>query len=244
MSIDQPIPQDDLDRLIAGTHWAPHAVLGPHATTIDGRPGFAIRAWLPQIKDVAAVSDSILRPMTRLHEEGLYEALFPDTTLAPSYKLRVTGHTGTVVDIHDPYAFPPLLTDFELHLFTEGTLYKAYNSFGAHVRTVQGIPGVHFVLWAPNAARVSVIGDFNGWNGLCHPMASRGPTGLWELFMPDLPESTLYKYEIRSREHDMLLRKADPYAVASELRPRTASIVHDLSGYTWHDGTWKAAITE
>jgi 1,4-alpha-glucan branching enzyme len=244
MSIDLPIQQDDLDRLIAGTHWAPHAVLGPHATTIDGRSGFVIRAWLPQIKDIEVVSDSIRWRMTRICEEGLYEALLPNTPLAPSYTLRLTRHDGTVTEIHDPYAFPPLLTDFDLHLFTEGTLYKAYNSFGAHIRTVQGVPGVHFVLWAPNAARVSVIGDFNGWNGLCHPMASRGSTGLWELFMPDLPEGTLYKYEIRSREDNVLLRKADPYAVASEVRPRTASIVHDLSSYTWHDGTWMAARSE
>lgn len=244
MSLDLTIQQDDLDRLITGTHWAPHTVLGPHPTTIDGRPGFAIRAWLPQIKDVEAVSDSILKPMTRIREEGLYETLFPETTLAPSYKLRVTGLNGTVADIHDPYAFPPLLTDFELHLFTEGTLYKAYNSFGAHLRTVEGICGVHFVVWAPNAARVSIIGDFNAWNGLCHPMTSRGPTGLWELFMPDLPEGTLYKFEIRARERHDLLRKADPYAVASELRPRTASVVRDLSTYTWHDDTWMAARSE
>ncbi len=244
MSIDLPVPQDDLDRLIAGTHWAPHTVLGPHATTIDGRPGFTIRAWLPQIKDVEAVSDSLLLPMTRLHEEGLYEALLPDTTLAPSYKLHVTHHNGTIADIHDPYAFPPLLTDFELHLFTEGTLYKAYNSFGAHLRTVEGVCGVHFVVWAPNAARVSIIGDFNGWNGRCHPMMSRGPTGLWELFMPGLPEGTLYKYEIRSREDNVLLRKADPYAVASEVRPRTASIVHDVSSYSWHDSLWMAARSQ
>jgi 1,4-alpha-glucan branching enzyme len=151
---------------------------------------------------------------------------------------------GTVADIHDPYAFPPLLTDFDLHLFAEGTLYKAYDSFGAHVRTVQGVSGVHFVLWAPNAARVSVIGDFNDWNGLCHPMTSRGSTGLWELFIPDLPEGTLYKYEIRSRERDELLSKADPYAFASERRPRTASVVHDLSAYTWHDDAWMRARSE
>ncbi|THJ18069.1 MAG: 1,4-alpha-glucan branching protein GlgB [Nitrospira sp. CG24B] len=244
MPSDLTLQQDNLDRLIAGTHWAPHSILGPHATTIDGRPGFAIRAWLPQIKDVEVVSDSILWRMTRIREEGLYEALLPDTPLAPSYTLRLTRHDGTVAEIHDPYAFPPLLTDFDLHLFTEGTLYKAYNSFGAHIRTVQGVPGVHFVLWAPNATRVSVIGDFNGWNGLCHPMASRGSTGLWELFLPDLPEGTLYKYEIRSREDNVLLRKADPYAVASEVRPRTASIVHDLSSYTWHDGRWMAARSE
>ena len=244
MSLDLPIQQDDLDRLMAGTHWAPHSVLGPHATTIDGHPGLVIRAWLPDVKDVAATFDSSLQRMTRIHEEGLYEVRVPGTTLAPSYKLRVTRLDGTVAEIHDPYAFPPLLTDFDLHLFAEGTLYKAYESFGAHIRTVEGVCGVHFVVWAPNAARVSLIGDFNGWNGLRHPMASRGSAGLWELFIPDLPEGTLYKYEIRSREHGDLLRKADPYAVASELRPRTASVVCDLSTYAWDDGAWMSARAE
>ena len=100
------------------------------------------------------------------------------------------------------------------------------------------------MVWAPNAARVSLIGDFNGWNGLRHPMASRGSPGLWELFIPDLPEGTLYKYEIRSREHGDLLSKADPYAVASELRPRTASVVCDLSTYAWDDGAWMSARAE
>ncbi|OQW35899.1 MAG: 1,4-alpha-glucan branching enzyme [Nitrospira sp. SG-bin1] len=241
MPLEPTLQQDDLDRLIAGTHWAPHSILGPHASMIDSRPFLSVRAWLPHIKDVEVVFDSSLWPMSRLHEEGLYEALLPEITQAPSYKLRVTYQDGTVADIHDPYAFPPLLKDFDLHLFAEGTLYKAYETFGAHIRTVSGVSGVHFVVWAPNASRVSVIGDFNGWNGLRHPLTSRGSTGLWELFIPDLPEGTLYKYEIRSREHGDVLRKADPYAFASELRPRTASIVRDVSAYTWHDETWMAA---
>jgi 1,4-alpha-glucan branching enzyme len=244
MPLELTIQQDDLDRLIAGTHWSPHSILGPHATTIDGRPFLVIRAWLPQIKDIEAISDSSLWRMTRIHEEGLYEALLTDTTQTPFYKLRITRHDDTVAEIHDPYAFPPLLTDYELHLFAEGTLYKAYDSFGAHIRTIEGVCGVHFVVWAPNAVRVSIIGDFNGWNGLCHPMTSRGSTGLWELFIPDLQEGTLYKYEIRSREHTAPLLKADPYAVASELRPRTASIVRDLSTYTWGDGAWMSARSE
>jgi 1,4-alpha-glucan branching enzyme len=179
--------------------------------------------------------------MTRLHDAGLFEAIAPEATPIPSYRLRVTQHDGTIVEFHDPYAFPPLLTEFELHLFAEGTFYKAYDRLGAHIRTVEGISGVHFAVWAPNAERVSVVGDFNRWDGRCHPMSSRGATGLWELFIPDLPEGTLYKYEILSREGGALLAKADPYAHAGELRPRTASIVCDLSHYAWHDQTWMAA---
>jgi 1,4-alpha-glucan branching enzyme len=236
--------QEDLDRLIEGTHWNPRAILGPHRGTIGGQPCVLIRAWLPY----AARADVLpadpagsLVPMTRRHDAGLFEAIAPESTPIPTYRLRVTEQDGTVVELHDPYAFPPILTDLELHLFTEGTFYKAYDRMGAHIHTVEGITGVHFAVWAPNAERVSVVGGFNRWDGRCHPMSSLGATGLWELFIPDLPEGTLYKYEIRTRERGALLVKADPYAHAGELRPRTASVVCDLSRYTWHDQTWMAA---
>jgi len=236
--------QEDLDRLLAGTHWNPRAILGPHRGMIGGRPSLMIRVWLPYAARVDVLPEDPagpLVPMTRLHDAGLFEAIAPGATPIPSYRLRVTQHDGTVVELHDPYAFPPLLTEFELHLFAEGTWYKAYDRMGAHIRTAEGITGVHFAVWAPNAERVSVVGDFNRWDGRCHPMSSRGATGLWELFIPDLPEGTLYKYEIRSQERGSLLVKADPYAQAAELRPRTASIVRDLSRYSWHDDTWMAA---
>ena len=236
--------QEDLDRLITGTQWNPRAILGPHRGTIDGKSCLIIRAWLPYARLVDLLPEDPaepLVPMTRLHDAGLFEAIAPEPTPTSSYRLRVTQHDGTVTELHDPYAFPPLLTEFELHLFAEGTFYKAYDCLGAHLRTVEGITGVHFAVWAPNAERVSVVGDFNRWDGRCHPMTSRGATGLWELFIPDLPEGTLYKYEIRSQERGALLVKADPYAQAGELRPRTASVVRDLSRYAWHDQTWMAA---
>jgi 1,4-alpha-glucan branching enzyme len=238
---------EDLEHLIAGTHWNPRALLGPHPGMVDGKPCLIIRAWLPyaaQVDVMPKTPSGSLLPMTRLHEAGLFEVGLPPGTEVPLYRLKVTHHDGTIVETHDPYAFPPLLTDFDLHLFAEGTFYKAYEKLGAHVRSVDRITGVHFVLWAPNAVRVSVVGDFNRWNGRCHPMTNRGATGLWELFIPDLPEFTLYKYEIRSRHHDALLVKADPYARASELRPRTASVVRDLTCYTWHDQTWTTARAE
>ncbi len=179
--------------------------------------------------------------MTRLHEAGLFEAIVPGPLGTSPYRLQITNHAGQVSERHDPYAFPPLLTDFELHLFAEGTFFKAYETMGAHLRTVHGIAGVHFVVWAPSAARVSVVGDFNEWDGRRHPMTNRGSTGLWELFIPELIDGTLYKYEIRSRHLDAPLLKADPYAFASELRPKTASIVRDLSSYRWKDEPWMTA---
>lgn len=251
--------QDDLERLITGTHWDPRAILGPHVATIDQVPCLIIRAWLPYavtaevVLESSASEDAVSptatepassRQMTLVHEAGLFETLIPQEIQALSYRLRITQEDGTTTETHDPYAFPLLVTDFELHLFAEGKFYKAYERFGAHIRTVEDVPGVHFVVWAPNATRVSVIGDFNRWDGRCHPMINRGGTGLWELFIPDLPEGSLYKYEIRSRHHHILLMKADPYAFGSELRPRTASVVRDLSRYTWHDETWLAARSE
>ena len=135
--------QEDLDRLIAGTHWNPRAILGPHCSTIGGKPSVIIRAWLPYAARADVRSDDpagLLVPMTRLHDAGLFEAIVPAQTTIPSYRLSITQHDGTIVEFHDPYAFPPLLTEFELHLFAEGTLYKAYDRMGAHLRTVEGIP--------------------------------------------------------------------------------------------------------
>jgi 1,4-alpha-glucan branching enzyme len=239
MTTSTALKQDDLERLISGTHWNPRAILGPHPTS----QGLTIRTWLPFAESVEIVPAGQTTPVPakRIHEAGLFEAILPQQKHAQHYKIRARTADGTITEGHDPYAIPPLLTDFELHLFSEGTFYRAYESLGAHVRTAEGITGVHFVVWAPNAARVSVVGEFNRWDGRCHPMTNRGATGLWELFLPDLPDGSLYKYEIRPRGQDAVLTKADPYARAGELRPRTASIVRDLSDFTWHDEAWMTA---
>ncbi|HEX7767570.1 MAG TPA: hypothetical protein VF443_12710, partial [Nitrospira sp.] len=231
--------QDDIARLTSGTHWNPRAILGPHPTP----QGLTVRTWLPFAETVEIVPAGQTAPIQarRIHDAGLFEAILPIQSHAVHYKIRSRTANGIVTESHDPYALPPLLTDFELHLFSEGTFYRAYESLGAHVRTIEGVTGVHFVVWAPNAARVSVVGEFNRWDGRCHPMTNRGSTGLWELFLPDLPDGSLYKYEIRPRGQDTVLVKADPYARASELRPRTASIVRDLSDFTWHDEDWMKA---
>ena len=239
MTTSTALKQDDLERLISGTHWNPRAILGPHPIP----QGLAIRSWLPfaESVEILPACQTAPIPAKRIHEAGLFEAILPKQSDALHYKIRSQAADGSLTDRHDPYALPPLLTDFELHLFSEGTFYRAYESLGAHVRTTEGVTGVHFVVWAPNAARVSVVGEFNRWDGRCHPMTSRGSTGLWELFLPNLPDGSLYKYEIRPRGQDAVLVKADPYARASELRPRTASIVRDLSDFTWHDEAWMNA---
>ncbi len=235
---------DDIERVIRVEHWDPFQVLGPHPTSLKGEPATIVRAFLPEAVEAKLLPDGIGKtpvPMVRMHAAGLFEATLPGAGEPLRYRLRVRDHWGGITERHDPYAYPPLLSDFDLHLFAEGRLYHAYDTLGAHVRLVQGVAGVGFVVWAPNALRVSVVGDFNGWDGRRHPMRSRGSTGLWELFIPDIPEGSTYKYEIRPREQDAPFLKADPYAFAAELRPKTASIVRDLSGYKWGDQAWMDA---
>jgi 1,4-alpha-glucan branching enzyme len=233
-----------IERLVKAQHWNSYEILGPHPTSLNGKPAFVVRTFAPAAQEARVIPDfpgSEPLPMKRVHEAGLFEAVLPQVNGGATYRLQVTESDGTVTERHDPYGFQPLLTDFELHLFSEGRLYKAYDTLGAHVRTVNGVSGIHFVVWAPNAARVSVVGEFNRWDGRCHQMTNRGATGLWELFIPDIPEGTLYKYEIRARNQEAPFLKADPYAFAAELRPRTASIVRDISTYQWKDREWMEA---
>ncbi len=138
--------------------------------------------------------------------------------------------------MHDPYSFPHLLTDYDLHLLGEGTHWQCYNRLGTQLRTIDGVDGVNFAVWAPNATSVSVVGDFNAWDGRRHPMRKHIPSGFWELFIPGLGEGTLYKFQIR--HHDQVFEKADPFGFAAEVPPRTASKVADLDRYHWHDSDW------
>ncbi len=234
-------PRDEIERVVRAEHWDPFQVLGLHRLTVDGQASMAVCAFLPEAAAASVVLNdrrSAPIPMRSVHPMGLFEAILPSGFEGPGYRLRITDRNGRIAERHDPYAFPPLLTDFDLHLFAEGRLYRAYEKLGAHLVTVEGVAGVWFAVWAPNAVRVSVVGDFNDWDGRRHPMRNRGATGLWELFIPDLPEGTIYKYEIRPRTDDAPFVKADPYAFEAELRPKTASIVRDLSGFTWSDEEW------
>ncbi len=231
----------DIERLVRAEHWDPFAILGPHPAG-EGSDATVVRVFVPEAVEVSLLPDGARAraiPMKAVHDAGLYEAALPPGS-SHRYRLRVADRWGNVSERHDPYAFPPLLTDFDLHLFAEGRLYRAYDRLGAHARAVDGVLGVHFAVWAPNAVRASIVGDFNGWDGRRHAMRSRGATGLWELFIPGLPDGTIYKYEIRSKDADAAFLKADPYAFAAELRPKTASVVRDLR-YQWSDQTWMEA---
>ena len=176
--------------------------------------------------------------MSLVAPEGVFEAVVPQEAIDPTYQLRVTCSTGEVVQQHDPYAFSPVLSDFDLHLFSQGTLYKAYEKLGAQCCAQHGVQGVNFAVWAPNAKRVSVVGNFNEWDGRRHAMRNRGGVGIWELFIPDLFEGELYKFEILPKEGDVPFSKADPFAISTELRPKTASVICNLGEFRWNDEAW------
>ncbi len=239
-----------LDRLAAGAHHDPFGVLGPHRDA-DGR-GFVIRTFqpaaravevrLPGARGTAAAGDLA---MERRGPEGLFEALVETSAQeVPDYRLRVTWYDGAVSEVDDPYRYGRVLTEYDLHLLAEGTHYQSYEKLGAHVITQGAATGVHFAVWAPNAERVSVIGDFNGWDGRVHPMRLLQPNGVWELFVPGLADGEKYKFEIRSRDTGHVQQKVDPYARAFEVPPRSASIVWHDRGYAWDDADWMAARRE
>ena len=237
------VQRDPIERLIRGEESHPFSWLGPHVEVYDGGSVTVIRAFLPE---AASAQVALVQPATTVvemscvHPAGLFRATC-ELGVGCNYQLNIIDRSGKTRTFHDPYAFSPVLSDFDLHLFGEGKLYRAYEKLGAQVCQHQKVDGVSFAVWAPTAKRVSVVGDFNQWDGRRHPLQNRGSTGIWELFIPDLEEGEIYKYEILPKEGGVPLLKADPYASAAELRPKTASITRDVSGYQWGDHDWMAS---
>ena len=245
------LSSEEIESIVRAEHSDPSRVLGPHCVERDGGFQLAIRVFHPGTieADVVWSNGGAIYRAERIHPQGLFEAIVtPDGGVeepisSAAYRLRLRFADGGEIETYDPYAFPPLLTDYDLHLFGEGTHYLKYEKLGAHVREVAGVRGVAFGVWAPNAKRVSVVGDFNLWDGRVHPMRNRGASGIWELFIPGVEEGALYKFEILSREGNYLGLKADPYGFEAELRPRSASVVCDINRYRWGDSSWLATRT-
>ena len=244
--------QDEIENLVRGEHSDPFQVLGPHWEHRSGKTALAIRAFHPGAVEVEILvsASGVVQSAVKLHPDGLFEAILSDAALqrgesgpvAPaSYRLRFRFSDGNVFETYDPYAFPSILTEYDLYLAGEGTHYVNYEKLGAHVREIAGVRGVEFAVWAPNAKRVSVAGDFNLWDGRIHPMRNRGSSGIWELFIPGLGEGSLYKFEILSHVGNHLGLKADPYGFAGELRPNNASVVCNIDRYQWNDSRWLEA---
>ena len=235
------VPLDSMGALISGTHENPFDILGPHEVQHQGRRALAVRAYLPQSDQVWVLDPAHgqQRPMRRIHPAGLYEAICTWNSQDGDnrYRLRVANNDGKVTEMHDPYSFPSLFTEYDFHLLGEGTHYRAYRCLGAHLRTIDGVQGTNFAVWAPNAASVSVICNSNSWDDRTHAMRKHVPSGIWELFVPELGPGELYKYRIKAAngEHH---EKCDPYGFAAEVPPKTASVVTELDNYTWSDDDW------
>jgi 1,4-alpha-glucan branching enzyme len=224
--------ENELERIAQARHHDPFSVLGKHRD----QDLELVRVFLPQANDVMIAEGNVR--LERIPDSDLFEWRGTPGTVPDHYHLVWRDAEQHEHIAHDPYSFPPQLPDFDLHLFSEGRHRHAYRFLGSHVHAIDEVTGILFAVWAPNAERVSVVGEFNQWDGRRHPMRVRGGSGVWELFIPGMEAGNLYKYEIRNRESGEVVLKSDPYAQAYEVRPHTASITTGPVHYTWNDQAW------
>ncbi|MEY2540555.1 MAG: 1,4-alpha-glucan branching enzyme [Verrucomicrobiota bacterium] len=231
------LPPDELNSFLSATHADPFRVLGPHRLG----DGIAIRVFRPDAQKVEIVlpqqSENGTIEAEKIHRDGFFCAIIPGATRDLKYRLRLTDWDGNEREIGDPYAYGPIMGEVDLHLFAEGQHWQIYEKFGAHFRDVGGERGVYFSVWAPNAQRVSVVGDFNKWDGRVNPMRKLIGSGVWELFLPGVVENTHYKFEIRTPAGALLL-KSDPFAFFNQHGTSTSSLVYNLERYRWSDNEW------
>jgi 1,4-alpha-glucan branching enzyme len=230
---------DQIAAICGGYHGAPFDVLGPHVVSQGGEETLAVRAFRPLDAQVYVVDSASgeRTQMTCVDPAGFFEAVFVGRTQPFAYRLVVVDGEGNEYELEDPYRFRDwLLTDFDIYLHGEGNFFDSYTKLGAQMRTVEGVAGVNFAVWAPNALRVSVIGEFNLWDDRVHVMQQRGQSGIWEIF--NLIEGTHYKYSVKSRFLGYEVDKADPYGFYAEVRPTTDTRVWDVNKYAWQDAEW------
>lgn len=221
----------EIDAIVSGSHGNPFSILGVHQSGKE----CVVRCFIPTAEEVSAetLSGKELGRLERRHDEGFFEAVLPLKKPQPvRYRARNAGGEWTVTD---PYSFGPVLGPMDDYYIREGSHLRLFDKLGAHPLKHDGAEGFHFAVWAPNARRVSVVGDFNQWDGRRHVMRLRQDTGIWEIFIPDLGPGTIYKYEIAAQNGDIMPLKADPFARRSELRPNTASITTGEIEQVWED---------
>jgi 1,4-alpha-glucan branching enzyme len=227
----------DIAALVASDHRDPFGVLGPHPSA----GGTVLRCFRPDAAAIEAIdpdSGVVLAALERRHPDGVFDGRI-DAPFPARYRLRVDyGAAGGVWEVEDPYRFPSSFGELDLHLLGEGTHLELYKRLGAHPRTLDGVDGTVFAVWAPNARRVAVVGDFNRWDGRLHPMRLHPGIGVWEIFLPGIGPGATYKFEIRGPDGTLLPPKTDPFAFRAEHPPATASIVHGLPSHDWDDAAW------
>ncbi len=222
-------------RIQEARHHDPFEVLGKHS--IEGEE--VVRVYIPGASQVRIVETD--ETLSRVNDSDFFTGQGPVGRLPEHYQIAWLDQDGIEWQAHDPYSFTPQIGDLDIHWFAEGRHIHAYRFLGAHEHSVAGINGTRFAVWAPNAERVSVIGDWNHWDGRHHSMRSRGQCGIWEIFIPGLGEQSHYKYEIRGRDSGHIMVKTDPYGQRFELRPGTAAITTRTCDFSWGDNSWMQA---
>jgi len=232
------LPVDELNLFLAGAHPDPFRILGPHRVGDD----LVVRVFRPDAKEVSIVLDGNDQQFVadRLRPEGFFQATVPGKKRDCDYSVQLIGWDGSTALVRDPYCYGLIMGEMDLHLFSEGNHLRLYEQFGAHLRTIGDTEGVYFAVWAPNAQRVSVVGDFNGWDGRVNPMRRLLGSGVWELFLPGVSEGAHYKFEIRTQRGALLL-KSDPFGFFSQHGKETSSMVYNLNRYQWSDRDWMKA---
>lgn len=242
--INKTLKIEEITAISNGNHGDVFSVLGLHSVKTEKRESLVYRTMQPHAHKVWLVPEKGSKvELERISDEGLFEAPVPRKNTRFKYKLEIEPIYGKKYTTEDPYRFGKLISDFDLQLWGEGNHHYAYRMMGAHPRTAEGVDGVHFVVLAPNAVRVSVIGSFNNWDGRVHCMRKYHDQGLWEIFIPHVAPGDMYKYEIKAQNKDLPLKKADPFAFSSEMRPGTASCVV-ASEYKWSDKKWMKSRAE
>ena len=237
MNRDRP-SKEEIAAIVGGTHGDPFAVLGPHRVN----SGIAICAYVPGAETLTAIergSGEALAELERLDGAGFFCGLLKGAATPPDYRLRARRDRDQW-ELEDPYRFAPLIGAIDTYLMGEGSHQRLWERLGAHAIEHQGVQGVHFAVWAPNARRVSVVGDFNQWDGRRYPMRLHPGNGVWEIFIPGLGEGAVYKYEILGANNMLLPLKADPYGFGAEMRPKNASVVRKIDDFTWSDADWRS----
>ncbi|MBX7206837.1 MAG: 1,4-alpha-glucan branching protein GlgB [Verrucomicrobiaceae bacterium] len=228
----------DIDAVLGARHPNPFGFFGPHR--IGDTSNAVVRTFQPQARSVRIIlrddSSKVFQAL-KVHEHGLFEAQLPVADYTNDYDLEITGHDDSIVRVADAYSFGTLLGEQDMHYLREGKHQQLHQHLGAHVKTIGGVTGVQFAVWAPNARRVSVVGDLNLWDGRVHPMRLRVEAGIWEIFIPGVAESMHYKFELVDA-NGCLRTKSDPYAFFGQHGTETASLVWNMERYRWGDGEW------
>jgi len=232
----------EIEKFLNADHGDPFSILGMHTEKSAGKERLVVRAFQPQAKRCSVIdttSGEVVADLPLIKDEGFFAGPIEGRKKPFRYKLRILPQGSTTAyDVEDPYRFGHILGELDLHLLVEGTHLRIFEKLGAHPTTIDDVEGTSFAVWAPNANRVSVVGDFNGWDGRCHSMRCRLESGVWEIFLPGVEAGAIYKYEIKDRFGNLLAEKADPYALQSEHPPKSGSVVPSTEKYKWQDQHW------